>query len=120
VIAATTIGAGLVAGLLVRPLVGALVGVLVLLALLRPRARVFLALGAPVALALAGVYIVFQQLRYEYPSVFEWPTYFERVHTLGWLAVLLLTADALVETVRTGGGRRRAPAPQDPDDHSVA
>jgi hypothetical protein len=39
--------------------------------------------------------------------VFEWPTFFDRVHMLGWFAVAFLAADALVETVRTR--RRRAP-----------
>jgi hypothetical protein len=29
------------------------------------------------------------------------PTFFDRVHMLGWFAVALLVADALVETVRT-------------------
>jgi hypothetical protein len=39
--------------------------------------------------------------------VFEWPTFFDRVHMLGWFAVAFLAADALVETVRTR--RRRSP-----------
>ena len=42
-----------------------------------------------------------QQTRHDYPPVFEWPTFFDRVHVLGWFAVALLIADALVETVRT-------------------
>jgi hypothetical protein len=46
--------------------------------------------------------------------VFEWPTFFERVHVLGWLAVGLLAADALVEVVRTR--RRRASDPPSSDD----
>ena len=102
----TTALATLGAGLLVQPLVGLLVGALVLFALLRPRARVLLAIGAPAALALAALYIAVQQYRHDYPAVFEWPTYFDRVQTLGWLAVVLLVADALVEVVRT---RRRDP-----------
>ena len=44
-----------------------------------------------------------------YPAVFEWPTFFDDVHTLAWLAVVLLAADALVEFLRA---RRRA-APRD-------
>jgi hypothetical protein len=102
-IALATLGAGL----LVEPLVGLLVGALVAFALLRPRARVLLAIGAPAALALAGLYIAVQQYRYDYPAVFEWPTYFDRVQTLGWLAVVLLAADALVEIVRTRRPDRR-------------
>jgi hypothetical protein len=45
-----------------------------------------------------------QQTRHDYPPVFEWPTFFDRVHMLGWFAIAFLAADALVETVRT---RRR-------------
>jgi hypothetical protein len=104
VVAATAIGAGLLAAALINPLPGLLVGLLVLAALVRPRLRVVLAIGAPVALGLAGLYVLAEQTLNEYPPVFEWPTFFDRVHVLGWLAVALITADALVEVVRT---RRR-------------
>ncbi len=104
--AATAIGAGLVAAVLIKPLPGLLVGLLVLAALVRPRWRVVLAIGAPLALGIAGLYVLLEQTLNEYPPVFEWPTFFDRVHVLGWLAVALLAADALVEVVRT---RRRRP-----------
>jgi arabinofuranan 3-O-arabinosyltransferase len=106
VIAATAIGAGLVAAVLIKPLPGMLVGLFVLAALLRARWRVVLAIGAPVALGLAALYVLLEQTLNEYPPVFEWPTFFDRVHVLGSLAVALLAADALVEVVRT---RRRRP-----------
>jgi len=106
VVAAAAIGAGLVAAVLIKPLPGLLVGLLVLAALLRPRWRVVLAIGAPLALGIAGLYVLLEQTLNEYPPVFEWPTFFDRVHVLGWLAVALLAADALVEVVRT---RRRRP-----------
>jgi len=77
--------------------------------LVRPRRRWLLAVGAPAALAIAGAYVVVQQSRHLYPAVFEWPTFFDDVHTLAWLAVVLLAADALVEFLRA---RRRA-APRD-------
>ena len=77
-----------------------------LAALIRPRWRVVLAIGAPLALGIAGLYVLLEQTLNEYPPVFEWPTFFDRVHVLGWLAVALLAADALVEVVRT---RRRRP-----------
>jgi hypothetical protein len=114
VIAATAIGAGLVAAVLIKPLPGILVGLLVLAALLRSRWRVVLAVGAPVALGLAALYVLLEQTLNSYPPVFEWPTFFERVHVLGWLAVGLLAADALVEVVRTR--RRRASDPPSSDD----
>jgi arabinofuranan 3-O-arabinosyltransferase len=104
VVAATAIGAGLVAAVLIKPLPGLLVGLLVLAALVRPRWRVVLAIGAPLALGIAGLYVLLEQTLNEYPPVFEWPTFFDRVHVLGWLAVALLAADALVEVVRS---RRR-------------
>jgi arabinofuranan 3-O-arabinosyltransferase len=111
VVAATAIGAGLLAAVLINPLPGLLVGLLVLAALVRPRLRVALAIGAPVALGLAGLYVLAEQTLNEYPPVFEWPTFFDRVHVLGWLAVALIAADALVEVVRT---RRRRPGEPPP------
>jgi arabinofuranan 3-O-arabinosyltransferase len=104
-VAATALAAGLVAGVLIKPLPGLVVGLLVLAALVRPRWRVALAIGAPAALALAGLYVVVQQTRHNYPPVFEWPTFFDRVHMLGWFAVAFLAADALVEVVRTRRSR---------------
>jgi hypothetical protein len=106
VIAATAVGAGLIAAVLIKPLPGLLVGLLVLAALLRPRWRVALAVGAPAALGLAALYVLLEQTLNKYPPVFEWPTFFDRVHVLGWLAVVFLAADALVEVVRTRRGRR--------------
>jgi hypothetical protein len=111
VVAATAIGAGLLAAVLINPLPGLLVGLLVLAALVRPRWRVVLAVGAPVALGLAGLYVLVEQTLNEYPPVFEWPTFFDRVHVLGWLAVALIAADALVEVART---RRRRPGEPPP------
>jgi arabinofuranan 3-O-arabinosyltransferase len=99
--------AAVVAAVLVEPLVGVLVGVLVLVAVSRPRWRAVLALGAPAALGLAGLYVFVQQWRHRYPGVFEWPTFFDRVHVLGWIAVAFLAADALVEMVRDRGAERR-------------
>jgi hypothetical protein len=92
--------AAVAAAALIRPLAGLFVGALVLVAVHRPKWRAVLAIGAPAALALAGLYIFVQQWRHWYPSVFEWPTFFDRVHVLGWLAVIFLAADALVEFVR--------------------
>jgi hypothetical protein len=70
-----------------------------------------LAVGAPVLLALAAGYILLEQSRHRYPAVFEWPTFFERVHLVGWLAVVLLAADVLVEQVRGRGQASDGAAP---------
>ena len=96
------------AGALIRPLAGVLVGALVLVAVYRPRWRAVLAIGAPASLALAALYIFGQQWRHRYPSVFEWPTFFDRVHVLGWLAIAFLVADALVEVVRDRAAEKEA------------
>jgi arabinofuranan 3-O-arabinosyltransferase len=37
-----------------------------------------------------GATMVVLQVRYEYPPVFEWPTYFAQLHPIGWIAILLL------------------------------
>jgi hypothetical protein len=66
----------------------------------RPKVRALLTLGAPAALALAGLYTLVQQYRYRYFSTFEWPLHFDRVNDIAWLAVILLVADVVVELVR--------------------
>jgi arabinofuranan 3-O-arabinosyltransferase len=98
----STTGAITIAGaLLVTPWVGLVAGGATLAVLLRPRLRWLLAIGAPAALAVAGGYVFIQQWRHMYPAVFEWPTFFDGVHVVGWLAVVLLAADAVVEIVRS-------------------
>ena len=41
---------------------------------------------APAALAAAALFILAKQLRYSLEPSFEWPTYFDKVHVLGWVA----------------------------------
>jgi hypothetical protein len=97
----TTAAVTIAGGLLVTPWVGLVAGAATLAVLRRPRLRWLLAVGAPTALAVAGGYVFLQQWRHEYPAVFEWPTFFDGVHTIAWLAVVLLAADATVEFIRT-------------------
>jgi hypothetical protein len=59
-----------------------------------------LVLAPPVLIALTALYIAAKQQRYEMPPVFEWPTLFPRAETPGWLAIILLSADAFVELLR--------------------
>ncbi|MGQ0803305.1 MAG: discoidin domain-containing protein, partial [Actinomycetota bacterium] len=98
--------AAVAAGALVNPLAGLAIGGLVLVAVHRPQWRAVLAIGAPVSLGFAGLYVFVQQWRHWYPSVFEWPTFFDRVHVLGWLALAFLAADAFVEVLRSSPGER--------------
>jgi hypothetical protein len=98
--------AGLLAALTVTPWVGLLVAALIALVVWRPRLRVVV-LALPGALLLiGGIYIVTQQVRFDYPPVFEWPTLFPRARTLAWLAVMLLAGDAIIDAIRTRRARR--------------
>lgn len=51
------------------------------------RARALPAAGAFAALGLAAAFTVLQQFRNRYPSDFDWPSAFERVHILGVVAI---------------------------------
>jgi hypothetical protein len=109
--------AGAVGALCVAPWVGLLLAALVALSLRVPRARAILALGAPVALGLAGLWIAASQVRNHPPPVFEWPTFFPRTRTLGWLAIVLVAADVLVARLhRDPDGGRRTPVPSAPQE----
>jgi hypothetical protein len=107
-VAATSVGIALAAGLASRPWIGVVVGVATLAALLVPRARVLLAAGSVVALVAAAGYVVVQQARHGYPTISSWPSQFDAVADVAWLAVWLLAADVLVRLVR---GRRTDDAP---------
>jgi arabinofuranan 3-O-arabinosyltransferase len=95
-----SLATALVVGVIVGPFEGLALGVVVAAALRWGRTHVVLAVGAPLLLAAAAGYILLQQTRHGYPPVFQWPTFFDRVHVVGWLAVVLLAADVVVEQVR--------------------
>jgi hypothetical protein len=107
--------AGLAASLIVAPWVGAIVVVVVVLIQWRPPLRAFLALAPAVLLALVMVYIVYLQHRFRFPAVFEWPTLFPLGRPLGWLAVVFLGVDVLVERVRAPPPRLGSRAPESGD-----
>jgi hypothetical protein len=104
-----TVAVALTGFVLGRWWVGVLAGAAFALAAWRPRLRWVLALGPAAALAVAGGYVLVQQYRIGYPQLLEWPTYFARVHFVGWLAVVLLGADALLEILRRRGQAVDAP-----------
>lgn len=108
----TTIVAFLIGAVFVTAWVGVVLGALVLLVLLRPRWRVVLSLLPAVMLAGCAAYIAAKQWRTNLPPTFEWPTFFWQVRTLGWLSVVFLAGDALVEIARRP---RRDLAESDPD-----
>lgn len=83
----------LVAGLWAAP-IGA---VAAFVALRFRRARPLLTLGAPFLIALAGAYTTAFVLFRDTYLRFGWPGWFARVAPLGWLAVIALTLDAVIE-----------------------
>jgi hypothetical protein len=101
----TTLIALGVGAAVVTPWVGVLVGAATLLVLVAPRWRGVLSLVPAIALAGCGAYIAAKQFHTHLPATFEWPTFFWQVRTLGWIAIVFLAADALVEIVRTRSRR---------------
>ena len=101
----TTLIALGVGAAVVTPWVGVLVGAAVLLVLLAPRWRGVVSLVPVIALGGCGAYIAAKQFRTHLPATFEWPTFFWQVRTLGWIAIVFLAADALVEIARTRARR---------------
>jgi hypothetical protein len=93
--------------------VGVLAAVLVAVVARVPRLRFLIALGAPLALAACAAYVIVQQYRYNYPSDLDWPTRFDGINDVAWLAVILLLADVVVESVRRRRVRTPAPVPTD-------
>lgn len=90
----------LVGGVLVNPVVGVLMGVIAVLVMRFGRLRPLLTLGAPLLIMLAAAYIIVQQYRHNFTPRFEWPTFFARIHVLGWIAVLFVMLDVLIDFVR--------------------
>ncbi len=97
----TAIATGLVLWFFGGPLVGGLAALTVVGGLLWPRIRPVVIVLAPGALAAAALFILAKQLRYSLEPSFEWPTYFDKVHVLGWIGVSTLVADLVVREVRS-------------------
>lgn len=96
---ATVVVAALVGAALSSPWAAAL-GLLVALGLLAPRTRVLLGVASVGAMLATAGYMIDQQWWHRYNPNINWPVYFPAANTLGWVVVLLLGADALVEAVR--------------------
>jgi hypothetical protein len=95
-----TVTIALVSGAASRPWIGLVVGAATAAALLVPRARAVVTAGSIVALAATAGYVVVQQARHGSPTIASWPSQFDAVSDLAWLAVWLLGADVVVEWVR--------------------
>ena len=62
-------------------------------------------------------YVLVQQGRYHYPTIFNWPSNFGGVADVAWLAVMLLAADAFVQVLRWRA-RRRTQTADRPDERA--
>ncbi len=101
----TAVSAAVVAGVASRPWIGVVVGLAAAAALRWPRARAVLTVGSVLAFSIAAAYVVVQQSRHGYPTISSWPSRFEDVGDLAWLAVLLLGADVVVQRIRDVASR---------------
>jgi hypothetical protein len=95
----TGVGVGLLAFLVAGPAVGAVVGIAAGLGARHETFRRWLLLGSPLALGIAALYVLYIQVRHAPAPGFEWPIEVDRVHPFGWLAILLVVADVIVDRV---------------------
>ncbi|HEX8803646.1 MAG TPA: hypothetical protein VF743_05620, partial [Acidimicrobiales bacterium] len=95
----TGLGMGVVSWIMVGPVVGLGVGIAAAVGARHETFRRWLLLASPVALALAGCYVLYIQVRHAPMPSFDWPIEMRRPHPLGWAAVLLLVADVVVDRV---------------------
>ncbi len=115
-VAVTAVLAGLAAGLMTRPWIGLFVAAGVAAALWWPKARLVLSAGSVAALGIDALYVIIQQGRYRYPPIYNWPSNFGSLADLAWLAVMLLGADVLVQSVRHRAARRDPKRDEPPPD----
>jgi hypothetical protein len=94
--ASAAVAATTVSFLLAGPAVAACIAVAAVAGTNGGRSRLLVRLGAPGALAIAALYVIVQQIRHSTAPGLEWPTELERVHPLGWLAVLLLATELVL------------------------
>lgn len=83
--------------LFIGPIPGLVLAVATAACLRVPRARPVLTVGGPLLFAGSVGWMLVQQLFREFPSGFDWPTYFEAVHQPALLAVALLVLDPIIE-----------------------
>jgi hypothetical protein len=91
------VGFTLVTAAVVSPICGVITGLLTLACVRWRSARPLLTIGSPLCLVVVGLYDVVFQFRHRVPTDFNWPQLLDRVHTLGWMAVVLLLVDVVVD-----------------------
>lgn len=102
VVALTVVIVALGGAAIASPVAGVIVGIGAGVAMVRGWR--LLPVVAVSALGLMTAYILLQQLRFDYPQTFDWPSHFSRVNGLAWFAVLCLAADVVVEVARDRAG----------------
>jgi hypothetical protein len=101
-----TVGTAVVVGLVAGWLAAVVTAAAVLVCCRERRARSVLALGAPLWLALAAAWVLIRQWHSKPTAAGEWPSEFEVIHPVGWLAVAFLLATLLVDHAWAKAGQR--------------
>lgn len=94
---ATIVGAGAFGALAIGPVPGIVLALVATLGIRFARARPLMTIGAPVVIALSAAYVIARQATADFPTGFDWPTYFEIVHQPAWTALALVALDAVVD-----------------------
>ena len=95
----TGVGVGVVGLLVAGPVVGVALGVAAGIGARHETFRRYLLLASPLALGVSALYVLYIQTRHSPEPSFEWPIEMRRPHALGFVAVLLLVADVIVDRV---------------------
>jgi hypothetical protein len=95
----TALGVGLLGLVAAGPAIGLVVGLAAGIGARHETFRRYLLLGSPVALGVCALYVLYIQARHSPDASFDWPIEMRRPHPIGWLAVLLLVADVIVDRV---------------------
>jgi arabinofuranan 3-O-arabinosyltransferase len=95
----TGVGVGLLGFVVAGPAVGLVVGGAAGLGARHETFRRWLLLAGPLALGVAALYVLYIQVRHGPAPGYEWPIEMDRVHPFGWLAILLVVADVIVDRV---------------------
>ncbi len=95
----TGVGVGVLGLVLAGPGVGLALGLVAGIGARHEAFRRYLLLASPVALAACAAYVIYIQVRWSPTPSFDWPIEMKRPHPFGWLAVLVLVADVIVDRV---------------------
>jgi len=95
----TGVGVFLLSWMLAGPWVGLAIGIAAGIGARHETFRRYLLLASPLALGVCALYVLYIQARWNPSPSFDWPIEMRRPHPIGWVAVLALVADAVVDRV---------------------